>query len=194
VARVVVGILLALAMAAAGLLGATVVGNLIASPFNDALAARVEELVTESAQPEAAAGGAIRQLASDARYAITSEVRKVVFFVVVEAALLCVNIVPGVGTLLFAALNTVFAVHFAALEYLDYPMSRRRIPFAAKWAFLRDHRWASLGLGTAVFLTFFLPGLNFACMPLAVTGATLLYREIQGSPVPSEGGGKGSGG
>jgi uncharacterized protein involved in cysteine biosynthesis len=60
------------------------------------------------------------------------------------------------------------------LEYAGFVLDRRRVPFAERRRWVLSHRAAMLGFGATAFATFFIPGLNFAALPLFVVSGTLL--------------------
>jgi CysZ protein len=145
----------------------TLVGSVVASPFLDALAARVERAVTGAS---AAAGGGV--LAS-----VRAEALRVLFFLGVQLAFLALGLVPGLQPV--AALGLfVSAALFLPLEYTSFLLDRRGIPFAVRRAWLWSHRRAMFGFGATAFASFLVPGLNFLCLPLLVTAGTRLALEL----------------
>ena len=57
-------------------------------------------------------------------------------------------------------------------------MSRRRMGFADKSAFLRRHRPATLGFGTMSFLLLLIPIVGALVIPFNVAGGTVLFCEL----------------
>jgi len=162
----------------------TLLGNIIASPFNELLSAAVERrLGSGGGQAE---DGGWRALVGEMGRALSDETRKMAFFLLVQAALLPLNLIPLAGTLAYTALSLGFGALFVALEFTDYPMARRRIPFADRRRAVWRHRAVMSGFGGSLFLTFLVPGLNLLLLPVGVVAGTLLYLDL----VPS---GPGSG-
>lgn len=154
----------------------TLVGNIIASPFNELLSAETERLL--GADGAAGGAGGWRAMLGEMGRALSDETRKMAFFILVQAALLPLNLVPLAGTFLYAALSLGFGALFVALEFTDYPMARRRIPFAGRRRTVWRHRAVMSGFGGSLFLTFLIPGLNLLLLPLGVVGGTLLYLDL----------------
>lgn len=151
----------------------TVVGSVLASPFLDLLSERVERIVAGAAP---AAPSSWRTSLRVAARVFVEDLKRTAFFVLVQGALLAVALVPlltpvaGIASLLFTML-------FLSLDYTAYSLDRRRVPFHARRLWLWQHRRAMLGFGGAAFASFLVPGLNFLCLPVLVTGGTLLALE-----------------
>lgn len=87
----------------------------------------------------------------------------------------------AVNTAIFTALLfwALFGAWSLALEFLDFPLGNRNLTFPEQRAWLRRHRPACLGFGTAVMLAALVPVLNFALMPASVAGATRLVVRLE---------------
>jgi len=84
--------------------------------------------------------------------------------------------------LLAVPVTTVLAVLASAvllaLEFLDYPMERRRMSLQLKAAFVRRHAWELAGLGLPMLGALAVPVIGAACLPVGVVGATMLFLEL----------------
>jgi len=149
----------------------TIVGMIIASPFNDMLSARVERALTDSRDdvklPLMTTGKLMVMGILDG-LAILG--RELVVIVLVLPFLL----VPVVG---FLPLFFV-AAYFSGLGYFDYSMARNNLRNRHKWPVTRNHRWEMLGMGVMMELLFLIPFVNLLIMPLGVVGGTMLYCDI----------------
>ncbi|MFQ5456950.1 MAG: EI24 domain-containing protein [Myxococcota bacterium] len=154
----------------------TLVGNVIASPFNELLSAATEQRLRAGGSPETDEGW--RALPREMARAVGDETRKMGFFLLAQVVLLPLNLIPILGSLAYSALSLGFGALFVALEFTDYPMARRRIPFVDRRRTVWRHRAVMSGFGGSLFLTFLIPGLNLACLPLGVVGGTLLYLDL----------------
>lgn len=178
-----IGPLRALAWAVRGLLIAvfaflvyflfTIIGSVIASPFLDMLAARVERAVT-GAEPPDASGGVLATVGGEAR--------RVLFFLGIQLAWIALGLVPGLQPVSALGLFATAAL-FLPLEYTAYLLDRRGTPFSARRSWLWRARRAMFGFGAVAFASFLVPGLNFLCLPLLVTAGTRLALEV-GPPEP----------
>jgi CysZ protein len=157
----------------------TVVGNIIAGPFNDLLSERVEELVrgTPSIPPPSFA----QQLRNVGRSALES-LKRLVFYLAGSLVLLLWNLIPGAGTLIYAVTSGAWTFLFLALEFADYYLARYWTRFWTRWARIWSQRWASLGFGAGSGLLLLIPLLNLLLIPGAVTGATLLWLRLTPPP------------
>jgi len=154
----------------------TALGNLIASPFNDVLSERTEELITGKKQE---IPFSLRMLTRDAWRTVREEARKIGIFVLGMAALLFLNLLPGLGTLLYSLFSFFFILFFLVVEYTGYVFSRKRLSFADQRRFILAHKLLTLGFGAGVLTMLAIPFLQFLSIPLAVIGATELCIDAQ---------------
>lgn len=152
----------------------TLLANLIASPFNGMLSARVERLETGN-EPNSD-----RSIAGEMWHGLTGELRRLRYYASRAAILGVISLLllfTPVASLLIAPLWFVFGAFMLAFEYLDQPMANRGMAFDDKIQRLYARSWRHLGFGSVVTLATALPLANLVVMPAAVIGATLLYIE-----------------
>jgi len=149
--------------------GFTLIANLIASPFNGILAARVEEKLTGK-RPTDADESVLAAIGP----ALAGELGKIIYFVSRALPLLILFLVPGLNIL--AGIGwVVFGLWFLTIEYADYPMGNHSLKPGAQRERLRHRRLNSLAFGAGVSVLMLIPVLQFAAMPAAVAGATRLW-------------------
>lgn len=149
----------------------SLLANLIAAPFNEVLAQRVERFLCGD-PPPAHDGPWWRGVAG----ALRNEGRKLAYFVVRAVPLLLLYLIPGVNVL--APLPwLLFSAWMLAVEYTDYPMGNHGLRFGAQRHVLSRHRGLSIGFGAAVLGLTAVPIVNFLIMPAAVAGATAMWVE-----------------
>lgn len=154
----------------------TVVGNLIASPFNDLLSERTEEILTGRASNEPFS---LARFLSDAGKTVLMEAKKMSIFVVVMLLILPLNLLPGVGSALYTFLAISLTLFFLCVEYLGFIMVRKRQYFKDQRRFIFDRKFLMLGFGCGVMAVLAIPFFQFLCIPLAVIGATSLWCDEQ---------------
>ena len=152
----------------------SIVANLIAAPFNGVLSARVEQQLRGSA-PDSGRG-----LMGEAFAAITSELRKFLYFLLLVALGVVVTIIP-VLNLVSPAVWILITIWMLGLEYIAYPMENRGIEFRQVREMARANRASAMGFGVAVMLVMMIPVLNLVVMPAAVAGATAMWVERLGA-------------
>lgn len=171
-ALAIVGALIFALFAGVVLLVSFLVANVLASPFLDVLASRVEWIETGAVEENAASG--LIGSGVDVLRALREELRRVIFFLLVVGSLVSLGfLIPG-AHLLTGPLIVVFAIFFLPLDYASYTLDRRRYSFRQKRIWLMTNKPAVVGFGGAAFLICWVPGLNFLAMPLLVVGGTLL--------------------
>lgn len=160
----------------------TLLANLIASPFNGMLSARVEQLRTGN-EPNSGLS-----IAGEMWDGLIGELRRLRYYATRAALLGLVSLVLlfiPVANLAIAPLWFVFGALMLAFEYLDPPMANRGMAFDDKMQHLYAHGWRHLGFGSVVTLATAIPLANLVVMPAAVIGATLLYIETDDPPAGS---------
>lgn len=152
----------------------TLLANLIGSPFNGWLSARVERHLVGS-EPESG-----MNLAQEAGDAVLGECRlwlyyakRALLLLLVTVVLFFIPVINGVIPILWFT----FGAFMLSFEYMDNPMGNRGMAFRDKIAYLRQRRGLYLGFGSAVTLVTMVPFINLLVMPAAVAGATALWLE-----------------
>lgn len=155
----------------------TIVANLIGSPFNGMLSARVERRLTAGREPPDLEG---QGLAQEVVGSVMAELRKIGYFLwlalplaLLSAVLFFVPVVNVVVPFLWA----IYGAWVISLEYLDYPMANHGYGFKQERSLLRQRRMLAFGFGFAILAMTLVPGLNLLAMPTGVIAATYLWRE-----------------
>jgi len=157
------------------MLVAVVLANLFAAPFNDALSEAVEELETGNPAPKFALVRLLRDLARTLRL----ELVKLLLYLAVMGPLWLVSLLlPGIGQALYMVFAALFTSLYFAVDYIDWPASRRGFGWRQRLALLRVRPLMTLGFGFAVAACLFVPLLNLCFMPLAVSGGTRLFLDL----------------
>lgn len=155
-----------------------VVGNLIASPFNDILSERTEEILTGQCDDEPFK---LKAFIQDARRTFIDEGKKILFFVFGMVLLLLLNLIPVFGSLLYPVLSFLLTTFFLAVEYTGYIFSRKRLTYKDQRRFIFSRPALFFGFGTGLLCLLAIPFLQFLCIPLGVVGAMQLYAELNGT-------------
>lgn len=165
----------------------TVIGNLIASPFNDLLSERTEALLTGVKEQGRFSLGAFGR---DALRTVATEGKKLSLFVVLMLLLLPLNLLPGAGSLAYSVLALLVTVFFLVVEYLGFVFSRKGMGFAAQRRYIMARKPLMFGFGLGVLALLAIPFLQFFCIPVAVVAATQLWCDSPAPPVPGSEGGR----
>ena len=150
----------------------SLVGNLIAAPFNGLLAEAVECRVTGTRLPE----GSWKKMIAELGRTIFSELRKLAYVVAWGVPALLLFVIPGVNV---AApfVWILFGAWMMSISFIDYPMGNHGLSFPDQRRILGEHRYLALGFGGAVMCALAIPVVNFVVIPAAVAGATVLWVE-----------------
>jgi CysZ protein len=155
----------------------TVVGNLLASPFNDLLSERTEEILSGNVNDELFSVGRFLQ---DAWQTILMEAKKMWVFVVVMILILPLNLLPGLGNTLYTILAISLTLFFLCFEYLGFVLVRKRQFFREQKKYIFARKFLMFGFSCGVMALLAIPLFQLFCIPLAVIGATRLWCEEEG--------------
>ena len=144
-----------------------------AAPFCGLLAERVIELDGGRRLPPLSVAGFVLEALRGALHAV---LRLAAYLAIALPLYLLGLLLPPLS--LLGLLLTCF---FLAYDSFDYALSTGKRGFVDKWRFVFRHGAESFGLGGAVALLLALPFVNLLVAPVAATGATLLFRELETS-------------
>ncbi len=161
--------------AALSLVTVLMFSNVIASPFNDLLSEAIErDLLGTPEQPFS-----LQKAIRDAVRSIRLEVTKLLLYLLIMAPLFVLAVVlPVVGPALHVTFGALFTSLYLAVDYIDWPATRRNIGVVARGGLLREYFPEMLGFGAAVWFLVFIPCLSLFLMPAAVAGGTMLFVEV----------------
>lgn len=145
----------------------TLLANLIASPFYGRLSKKTEDYllgnkpVVEKAEP----------WVKDIILGMTSELKRLSYFVVRAIPLLVLFVIPGVN-LIAPILWILFSAWFLALEYSSYPLEEQGLLFSEQREQMKKFRFGATAFGGITLLGLAVPILNILVPPAVVVGAT----------------------
>lgn len=158
----------------------TAIGNLVSAPFNDLLSEKTEGILTGRRDDKPFS---LRAFGQDALRALAVEIRKILLFVGAMLVLLLLNLIPVAGSLLYSVLAVGLTLFFLAAEYMGFVFSRKRMNFSAQRHYIFSRKMTMLGFSVGALALLAIPFVQFACIPLAVVGATRLWCE---NPEPTK--------
>jgi uncharacterized protein involved in cysteine biosynthesis len=150
--------------------------TVFAAPFNDALSEAIEE--REAGRP-AAPFALVRVLRELVQSIGLSLFRLTLYGLIVGPLWFLSWFVPGLGQALYLAAWALFTAAYFALDYVDWPATRRGLSLRERFGLLGRYPLRMLGFGLAVWACLFVPLLNLVFMPLSVAGGTLLFLDLE---------------
>lgn len=155
---------------------------LVAAPFNDFLAERTERACGIGVDDKR---GAVRALVSEGLYSVKCEAVRLSIYGLGFLLLFCLNLVPAIGSLLFAVLSMYWAIRWTAYEFSGYAAERRHIAFKGKWRLLRKNWAVSIGFGAMTVFLLSIPFLNVLMVPIGAVAGTFLFAMMEKANEPS---------
>ena len=159
--------LLAISMVAIIFFTFTIVGNLIASPFNTLLAERVQIM-----EGEVMPNFTTKDWLMLAPKSIARELNKLAYYLPRAFLLLLLSFIPLVGTVLWFLFNG----WMAAIQYCDYAADNSGVSLRDVKRCTRNQLSTAWPFGMAVNMMMLIPFLNLLIIPAAVAGATLMWQ------------------
>ncbi|MBX7150777.1 sulfate transporter CysZ [bacterium] len=160
----------------------TVIGNMIASPFNSVLSERIEELQFNNKTDQSFN---FKLIIRDAYRAVMTECKRLLLFICIFIPIFILNFIPVIGQALYFILMLVFTAWGLSFTFMDYAMERKIVSFRLKVQILASRKSLMLGFGSMCFLFGLIPILNLFLIPVCVTAGTLIYFNEFDSPKPS---------
>lgn len=113
--------------------------------------------------------------------------REVGSLIVINAGLLFLHLVPGVGTVAAVVGTAYFNCLLLGGEYFDFPLALRARRRLEKKQFIHEHRYQTLGLGVCALGGTSVPILGAVLLVTSVAGAVLLHRRLAPDSAPPGG-------
>ncbi len=171
----VLAVVVAILMLGIAVVLMVLVGGVLAAPFYDALSEEVERLVQRGVDAPLSVSAFLR----DAFRAVGLELVKLVLYLAALVPVWLLGLwLPVVGQVIATLAGFVFTVTYLALEHLDRPAARRGYSISRRLELLRTRFFAAFGFGCAVWCLMLVPLVNLLFIPVAVTGGTLLFLEL----------------
>lgn len=148
-----------------------IIGGIISAPFNENISLIIEENIT-GIKTDYNPG-----FWKDTWINIISEIRKLSFYFTFIFVFFLIGFIPLIGSIISLVLSSLFSFFFNALDFYDYPMTRRYFSLRQKIKVTASKPLYSMGFGCAAFLITFLPVVNVLLKPLCVISGTAFYFE-----------------
>lgn len=142
--------------------------NIIATPFNGLLSAKLEFLLTNNETNDS-----WNDIAKDMARSIKRELQNLAYYLPRLIVILLLFLVPVIGTIITPILLFLFNSWMMAIQYNDYAFDNNKVSFSTMRRHLKQDRTNNLVFGTLVNICTMIPIVNLFIMPAAVCGGTL---------------------
>lgn len=146
-------------------------GGIISAPFNEKISTFIEEKIFNEKT------NVKMTLWQDISLSIKAELKKLLFYFSIMIPLLLIEFIPMIGGVITLVLGTGFSFFYNALDYLDYPLTRRMIDFKQKLKITGSEKLLSFGFGAMATILTFVPLVNVIFKPVLVASGTSLFYE-----------------
>ena len=148
----------------------TVLANIIASPFNAVLSAKVQEVLLGKAPISNISPWLVLPRA------LAREVAKLIYVLPRLIGLLILTIIPVVNTA-SPILWIYFGAWMMAIQYADYAADNNEVSFRELKKSLSQRKLQALMFGLPAYLLLTVPFVNLILMPVGVAGGTRFWVE-----------------
>ena len=150
----------------------SIVGNIITAPFNDFLSRKIEIKIFGENFDEKFS---FKTLITDILRVAGNLVKLLLLIIVAHLLIFLLNLIPVLGSILYAALSFLITAFFFGFQFYDFPLERRRYTFGKKlktaFRFIRQ----VMGVGAGFFLLSMIPVINFLGLNMATIAATVMF-------------------
>jgi CysZ protein len=148
----------------------SVIGNLVAFPFNDALAEKT--LLLTKALPETK--WQFKGWVSKSLKNLGAMLRKAMVLLIVGGLLLFAALLPGLGLIAGA-----IGIFIMAVDIMDFTFDHFQMTFGERKNFIRSYLPEMIGFTGALALTMAIPIINMLALPGSVVAAAWLFSKIK---------------
>ncbi|MGV3625983.1 MAG: EI24 domain-containing protein [Archangium sp.] len=148
--------------------------NLALAPLQDPIGEATEAAVGQFTSEPFSVGGLIKGTIESLKHTLL----RLAVMLLGVLVLLPLNLIPGIGSVAYLILSSVWSMFWISVEHLSNPMARHLMPFSLVVKTLRKRPGLAFGFGAALYVLLWIPVLNFFLMPVAVVAGTLLYRRL----------------
>lgn len=176
----IVQVLVIVAVILAGIFLFTLIGTVIANPFNGPLSEAVEKHERQRrGLPETPV--LKRGAARDAWRGIAYEIGRLILFLLLYPFIFVTQFIPGIGMFLHPLLAFFYATFVLSVDFSDPVLDRHLESFRDKLRYVWRRKGTYLGFGTGALLMMLIPFLNLLVIPVCVTAGTMQYIESSSS-------------
>ena len=148
-------------------------GVVLGAPWYAKLSDQLELAQSGQQLPADRAGAGI--FLRDLGRALLFEMQKLLLVLVIGLGLLLINLVPVAGQIISTAGGIALGGWVACLDFLDYPLERRRLSFRQKLGWIWHQLPATAGFGLVCLGLVSIPFVNLLSIPLCVAAGTLFF-------------------
>lgn len=155
-------------------LGALTLPPIALSPLQDPMGEALEALHGRPSQPFS-----VRDLLEGTWVGLKHTLLRLAITLGGLVLLLPLNFVPGLGSLVFGTLATVWSMFTLAAEHVGAPLARHRYPSRLVFQLVRQRTALFLGLGAAIWLLLVIPVVNAFFLPLVVIAGAEAFLSLE---------------
>jgi len=150
----------------------SILGGIITAPFNDILSQRVEIIKGIKQNEEKFS---ISAATLDIIRVVKNLIKMVIFLIIINMFFFVLNLIPGLGTMLYGFLSFIFAMFFLGFQFFDFSLERRGLTFWQKMKIAWKFKMMVVGIGSGFFVISAIPIVGFLSLNVATVGATTLF-------------------
>ncbi len=143
--------------------------GILSSPFLELISEKMESALTGKEEEVH-----VLTMIKNSMRSVWYEIERSIFFIIVPLFFFIINLIPGIGSILYIFLTNFFLMWVFGFNFVDFSLARKGISFKERLSFARKNLCALLGFGVICVVPF----VPLLCMPILVANGTKLFIEL----------------
>ena len=150
------------------------VGNILCSPFLDTLSQKTQETVSGT---KINIPFSLKRSSENIIRTFKNLFKMLALVAIVSLLSMLFIPIPVIGHVFYSALGYITASFILGLQFLDYPLERKRYTFIEKLKITWKFKYAAIGLGLSFLIVSMIPILGFLGINMGVMGASIIFEK-----------------
>ena len=151
------------------------IGNILCSPFLDMLSQKTQKVISDRIDDEPFS---FKRFLGDIVRTIKNLFKMIGVIILASILpLFLLLILPPIGPALYTLCCYFTTSLVLGLQFLDYPLERKRYSFTEKFKITWKFRYSAIGLGLSFLIVSMVPILGFLGINMCVMGATIIFEK-----------------
>jgi CysZ protein len=151
------------------------IGNILCSPFLDILSQKTQKAISDRIDDEPFS---FKRFLGDIVRTIKNLFKMIGVIILASILpLFLLLILPPIGPALYTLCCYFTTSLVLGLQFLDYPLERKRYSFTEKFKITWKFRYSAIGLGLSFLIVSMVPILGFLGINMCVMGATIIFEK-----------------
>ena len=158
------------------------IGNILCSPFLNALSQKTQEIISGKKNDKPLS---LKDSLEDFTRTFKNFFKMFFVIIIVYILSLFLLLIPLIGAMIYSMIGYFITSFILGLQFLDYPLDRRKYTFKEKLKIVWKFKYSTIGLGISYLIVSMIPIFGFLGINMCIMGASSIF-EKNISPALSE--------